>query len=131
MVIGVYKITRNNKDKFQKNDIVLFEAPITENKFKSKNLFMKPVVATKGDIVDVSDDYLKINDQIIVNFSNQKSDSKNYQKYQPYPNGTYYVKDDELWLIATKHQKSHDSRYFGPVKISKIKSQITPVWLWN
>jgi type IV secretory pathway protease TraF len=36
----------------------------------------------------------------------------------------------ELWLVASGHPRSFDSRYFGPVSIGTVIAVVRPVWAW-
>ena len=45
-----------------------------------------------------------------------------------YPYGKYVVRANEVWLYSPYHPQSFDSRYFGPVSMASVRSEIVPLW---
>jgi len=50
---------------------------------------------------------------------------------EAWPYGIYRVADDEIWLFSSYSEKSFDSRYWGPVKISVVIARGVPVLTWK
>ncbi len=89
----------------------------------------KLVLAVAGDTVEVREAGLQVNGRRIPRTSRFPLDSQG----RPVPRvaeGVHVVHTGDLWLIATIHQRSFDSRYFGPVPTANVLSVIRPVWLW-
>ncbi len=82
--------------------------------------FIKPVGALPGDMVT-----LRKNGNVLVNgveIPNTKASPE-----IAFPAGEYRVNPNEVWTFSTYDQDSYDSRYFGPVPISRIKGEAKPI----
>ena len=45
------------------------------------------------------------------------------------PFGRYRLAPGEFWLYSPYHPRSFDSRYFGPLRQSDLRSTLVPVWI--
>jgi conjugative transfer signal peptidase TraF len=89
----------------------------------------KLVLAAGGDTVEVRNRGLSVNGRAIPRTGRLPRDSDG----RPVPlvaEGIHVVQAGELWLVATIHRRSFDSRYFGPVPSRNVLSVVRPVWLW-
>lgn len=44
-----------------------------------------------------------------------------------WPDGEYIVQPGDVWILSSYSEKSFDSRYFGPVPISNVRGEATPL----
>lgn len=89
----------------------------------------KVVLAVAGDTVEVREAGLQVNGHRIPRSGRFPKDSFG----RPVPRiaeGVHVVRAGDLWLIATIHRRSFDSRYFGPVPTTNVLSAVRPVWVW-
>ena len=91
---------------------------------------LKPIVATKGDIIRITNQAISINDQIIIN-STALEPNKFKVNLPLLSEGKYIVNEDEVWLISKHHTHSLDSRYFGAIGKENIIAVMQPVWVWG
>ena len=77
---------------------------------------IKRVVGVVGDLVTASDTGIKVNGQPVPNSRSLDLDTKG--SALPYLRGVFILKQGEIW-VAGEHPNSFDSRYFGPVKVTK------------
>jgi conjugative transfer signal peptidase TraF len=87
---------------------------------------MKPIVAVSGDIVRLSTSGVAVNGHLLRNSAPRAVDTKN-RPLQHWPFGTYAVAPGTVWVISSYNARSFDSRYFGPVNISAIRSRLRPL----
>jgi conjugative transfer signal peptidase TraF len=90
---------------------------------------VKPIVARAGDQVMVGNALVIVNDVAIAASSALAADTQG-RPLAPFPPGRYTVGVNELWVVSTHHARSLDSRYFGPIAASDVKSGLAPVWVW-
>jgi conjugative transfer signal peptidase TraF len=88
---------------------------------------LKPVVARAGDNVEVSSTGLAVNGHLLPNTAPMKRDTNN-RPLTPWPEGRYTVEPDSVWVASSYNQRSFDSRYFGPVPLSSVRSHARP-WI--
>jgi conjugative transfer signal peptidase TraF len=89
----------------------------------------KRIAAASGDTVSVTSAGLVINGHSIPSTVPLRFDSRRREL----PQLVGYRRalgPDELWLLATGHLRSFDSRYFGPVSIGAVIAVVHPVWAW-
>ena len=89
---------------------------------------LKPVAAVPGDIVEVTEDGVRVDGVLIEGTARFREDSKG-RPLAAVPPGTRVVPAGEVWLLATYHPRSFDSRYWGGVPISAVRGGLTPVWV--
>jgi conjugative transfer signal peptidase TraF len=86
---------------------------------------MKPVVATAGDVVEVSDRGIAVNGQMLPNTAPKTKDSQG-RAMTPWPYGHYRVIPGLVWVASSYNPWSFDSRYFGPIPIGIIRDRLRP-----
>ncbi len=77
---------------------------------------IKRAVGVAGDLVTASDAGIEVNGQSVPNSRPLDLDTKG--SALPHLRGSFSLRQGEIW-VAGEHPNSFDSRYFGPVKISK------------
>ena len=82
---------------------------------------LKPVSAVAGDIVRLYNGRsVTVNGLPLVNTVSKRV-------LPAWQDGEYTVKPGEVWLFSTYNANSFDSRYFGPVRLSDVRSKATPL----
>jgi len=87
----------------------------------------KPVVAIAGDTVAVTPTGLMVNGAPVPNSRALVTDRKGRPLPRP-PGGRYLVGQDELWVLSSYSRLSFDSRYFGAVRVSEVRTRLRPLW---
>jgi len=87
---------------------------------------MKPIRATAGEIVEVSGNGSMINGRLVSNSAPRPVDAKG-RPLAHWPFGRFRVADDAVWVISSFNGRSFDSRYFGPVRRSSVRSHLRPL----
>ena len=87
----------------------------------------KLVLAIEGDTVVVTKAGLRLNGQLVPHTQPVETDSEG-RAVSHYPVGVYLVTRNEVWLYSPYHRRSFDSRYFGPVPASSLRSRMMPLW---
>jgi conjugative transfer signal peptidase TraF len=95
-----------------------------------QEILLKPIVAGAGDVVTVSPSAVTVNGHAIANSAQLARDSRG-RPLPAYPAGTYRVPAGEIWLVSPHNRRSFDSRYFGPVPSSLVRSTVRPVWVFD
>ena len=87
---------------------------------------LKPVIATEGDIVAVSSAGISVNGQLIPNTRPWATDTagRSMPKWQT---KIQRVRPGTIWVASNFSPRSFDSRYFGPICISSIRSRLRPL----
>lgn len=88
---------------------------------------LKPVVARQGDTVKVKVDGLEVNGRLLPNSQPRRTDGQG-RVLASYPAGTYTVPSGTLWVVSTYNPDSLDSRYFGPLPVSRVREHVRPLW---
>ncbi|SDT99412.1 signal peptidase I [Desulfobacula phenolica] len=114
----------------QKGDIVVFKYPEDPSKD-----FIKRVVATGGDTVEIINKKLYVNDRLIEN-----------EPYAVYKTGIIYpgivskrdnlnktiVPENNLFVMGDNRDNSHDSRFWGFVDLKAVRGEAFIIyWSWN
>jgi conjugative transfer signal peptidase TraF len=86
---------------------------------------MKPVIASAGDIVDVSDHGIVVNGLLLANTAPKTKDSLG-RAMVPWPSGQYRVASGFVWVASSYSPWSFDSRYFGPIPVGIIRDRLKP-----
>jgi conjugative transfer signal peptidase TraF len=87
----------------------------------------KPVLALPGDTVTVTATGLRVNGVPVPNSRALATDHLG----RPLPRlalGPQVVHPGTLWVVSTYVRTSFDSRYFGPVALTAVRSYLRPVW---
>ena len=86
---------------------------------------MKPVVASAGDVVEVSDRGIAVNGLLLPNTAPKTKDSQG-RPMEPWPYGEYRVTSGFVWVASSYNPWSFDSRYFGPLPVGIIRRHLKP-----
>lgn len=87
---------------------------------------LKPVIAKKGDVVDVSATGLAVNGRAVPNTAPMTVDIK-HRSLAAWPSGRYVVPSTEVWVASSFNTRSFDSRYFGPIPLATIHERLRPL----
>ncbi|MBT7260857.1 MAG: signal peptidase I, partial [Desulfobacula sp.] len=114
----------------QKGDIVVFKYPQDPSKD-----FIKRVVATGGDTLEIIDKKLFVNDKKVEGepYAVYKSKDIHPANYSPRDNlRKIPVPENKLFVMGDNRDNSHDSRFWGFVDRKAIKGKaIIIYWSWN
>jgi len=112
----------------QRGDIIVFIYP----KDRSKD-FIKRVIATEGEKVQIQQNKISINDQVIEDPWGhfEKSDwIKMLQSIDRF--GPVIVPKDSLFVMGDNRDNSQDSRFWGFVEINDVKGEAFTIYFsWN
>ena len=86
---------------------------------------LKPIVASAGDIVELSAVGICVNGVLLRNTAPLAKDSAG-RPLRPWSFGRYVVDHETVWVASTYQPRSFDSRYFGPVPASIIRHRLKP-----
>ena len=86
----------------------------------------KLVVAVEGDVVDLQRERLEING-VSVPFVRTLERDRLGRTIPHFPWGSHVLGQAQVWLFSP-HPGAFDSRYFGPLSTSRIRSVVQPVW---
>jgi conjugative transfer signal peptidase TraF len=92
-------------------------------------LMMKRVLAAQNDVVSVSDTGVYVNGKQLPHSTPIKADNVG-NPLPCYRLDHYALSHTELLLMSDVSATSFDSRYFGPIDRSQIKTVIFPVMTW-
>jgi conjugative transfer signal peptidase TraF len=98
-----------------------------------ENNFMpmiKPIVARPGDTVTVSQNGISVNGSLLPNSRAEAFDHL-HRPLEAWPNGTYHVMQNTVWVVSSYSEHSFDSRYFGPISTRLIQHHAHPIWQVN
>lgn len=87
----------------------------------------KVVLAMPGDSVEVTDSGLIVNGRPVQNTKPLAVDGAG-RPLPRFPDGTYVVAGDEVWLYSPYSKRSFDSRYFGPLPLGSVLNRVLPLW---
>jgi len=109
----------------QREDIVVFEYPDDPSKD-----FIKRVIGVAGDRVEIR------NKKVYVNNSLLDQDFAIYTDNRSLPGRDYFgpvtVPEDSLFVMGDNRDNSHDSRFWGFVKLKAIKGKAFIIyWSWD
>ncbi|MBX3307657.1 MAG: conjugative transfer signal peptidase TraF [Nitrospira sp.] len=90
---------------------------------------MKRVLAEDHDLVSVSDDGVRVNEQLLPLSAPIDEDAvgRPLPRYRLAP---YVLGDAEFLLMSESNARSFDARYFGPIDRRHIQGVIHPLWTW-
>jgi conjugative transfer signal peptidase TraF len=84
---------------------------------------MKPVVATAGDVVELSVRGISVNGVLLPNTAPLLKDTRG-RTLTAWPFGRYTVTSGTVWVASSYHSRSFDSRYFGPVDTTAFRHRL-------
>jgi conjugative transfer signal peptidase TraF len=88
---------------------------------------MKPIVAMPGDTVHFSAVGVAVNGALLPNSAPLPFDTK-HRLLQHWPFGKYRVASETVWVISSYNPRSFDSRYFGPIPTTAVRSHLRPLF---
>ena len=89
---------------------------------------LKPVVAVVGDRVVLSPEGISVNGRLLPKTAPLFRDAAG-RSLHPWPFGVYLVKEGTVWVASTYNPGSYDSRYMGPISMSRIRGRLRPLWV--
>jgi len=89
---------------------------------------LKPIVAKAGDTVELSGAGIAVNGILLRNTAPLVKDTEG-RPLQAFPFGRYVVASGAVWVASSYHPRSFDSRYFGPIATSTIRSYLRALLL--
>lgn len=113
----------------QRGDIIVFKFPEDESKD-----FIKRVVGLPGDTVEIRNKRVWINEALLPEPYTQHVDPNILpHQVQPRDNlGPLTVPPESFFVMGDNRDQSLDSRFWGFVKLSKIKGKAFLIyWSWN
>lgn len=87
---------------------------------------LKQILALPGDHVDLRRGSLAVNGHEIDHSEIRTSDTLG-RELEHVAFGSRTVRDGELWVVGSNHQRSWDSRYFGPIPIESVIGGARPL----
>jgi conjugative transfer signal peptidase TraF len=87
----------------------------------------KPTVARPGDLVELSATGLAVNGRLLPNTAPLEKDSAG-RPLSHCPFGRYFVAPGSIWVASSFNARSFDSRYFGPVAVSRVREHVRLIW---
>lgn len=141
IALGIYKTTQDPigkgayvlfcpDPKVQAFGIALRRQYITEGFCPgSYGYLMKKVLAAKGDVVDWTEQGVKVNGQLVPLSAPKDTDGAGRAMPRIREQGRT-LRDRELLLMGDVSPKSFDARYYGLIDVQQIQSVIKPVWVW-
>jgi len=90
---------------------------------------LKRILATKDDVLTVSDDGVYVNKKLLPLSKPLAADSGD----RPLPHfrvNNYTLGENEVLVMSDVNHLSFDSRYFGPINRSQITTTVRPVLTW-
>jgi conjugative transfer signal peptidase TraF len=87
---------------------------------------LKRVGAVAQDIVELGSESVTVNGLGILAGPVARLDSSG-RSLSHVAFGSYRVRGDEIWLVGSRPDRSWDSRYFGPVPVTTVRSVVRPV----
>ena len=141
--IGIWRVSPLDRD-LRRGDVVSFCPPDTSafrearrRGYAGKGLceggyepLLKPVAAIAGDRITQTDEGININGRLIANSKTLSHDGSG--RTLPSPEASnLVVARGEVWVISSYNPLSFDSRYFGPVPISRIEGLARPLFVFH
>jgi conjugative transfer signal peptidase TraF len=85
--------------------------------------------ALPGDLVEIERGFVTVNGVGYTNSAVAMHDSAG----RPLPHvtlGKHVVSPNEVWLFGFNDRRSWDSRYFGPIPLTRVRGKLAPVLTW-
>lgn len=103
--------------------------------FRYEPIF-KPVAAVEGDIVEVTENGIRVNGVHLPNSGipadvRARDTTPGATPLPAFPTGTYPVGPGQVWLVSSYSDRSYDSRYFGPIPVGYIQGKLALLWALN
>ncbi|MFA9561321.1 MAG: signal peptidase I [Nitrospirota bacterium] len=117
-------------DSPQRGDVIVFRYPDDENKD-----FIKRVIGTPGDVIEIHNKQILVNGEHFIDkdFTQRVDPGIIDGRINPRDNlGPLTVPPDSYFVMGDNRDQSLDSRFWGFVKMNKIKGRAFLVyWSWN
>jgi len=114
----------------QRGDVIVFRFPEDENKD-----FIKRVIGTPGDVIEIHNKKVSVNGEALVDkdFTQRVDPGMIDGRINPRDNfAPITVPPDSYFVMGDNRDQSLDSRFWGFVKMNKIKGRAFLVyWSWN
>ncbi|MBI5043217.1 MAG: signal peptidase I [Nitrospirae bacterium] len=112
-----------------RGDIIVFIYPEDEKKD-----FIKRVIGVPGDKIEIKNKEVYVNgEKFTENYIVHHDPLTKPKEYEPRDNtGSIIVPPDSLFVMGDNRDQSYDSRYWGFVKMSKVKGRAFIIyWSWD
>ena len=117
-------------DSPKRGDVIVFRYPEDENKD-----FIKRVIGTPGDVIEIHNKKILVNGEHLIDkdFTQRVDPGIIDGRINPRDNlGPLTVPPDSYFVMGDNRDQSLDSRFWGFVKMNKIKGRAFLVyWSWN
>lgn len=115
----------------EKGDIIVFKYPEDPSKD-----FIKRVVATEGDTIEIVNKKLYVNDTLIENepYAVYKNKNEIYPaRLSPRDNiPKITIAENNVFVMGDNRDNSHDSRFWGYVDIKAVRGKAVMIyWSWD
>ena len=112
----------------KREDIIVFKYPKNENRD-----FIKRVVGVPGDLLEVRQQKVYINEKLIEEEHAWHTDTPQQSRLVPRDDfGPIMVPPGHLFMMGDNRENSQDSRFWGFLEINKIKGKALVIyWSWN
>jgi conjugative transfer signal peptidase TraF len=141
--IGIWRVSPLDRD-LHRGDIVSFcppDTPVFREAWRRGYLsaghceggyepLLKPVAAIAGDRVSGTADGISIDGRLIVSSKSLIRDGLGRTLPSPKAHDVFVAKG-EVWVISSYSPLSFDSRYFGPLPISRIEGLAHPLFVFH
>ncbi|MBG0790645.1 MAG: signal peptidase I [Desulfovibrionaceae bacterium] len=108
----------------ERGDIIVFKYPMNENQD-----FIKRVIGLPGETLEIRDKVVYIDGKPLDEPYVQHKDANRVPGRDDF--GPYTVPEGEYFMMGDNREGSHDSRFWGPVKRSKIVGKALIIyWSW-
>jgi conjugative transfer signal peptidase TraF len=141
--IGIWRVSPLDRD-LRRGDVVSFCPPDTPA-FREAQVrgyvggglceggyepLLKPVAAIVGDRLIRTDEGISVNGRSIANSKSLGRDGSGRTLPRPKASNLLVARG-EVWMISSYNPLSFDSRYFGPIPISRIEGLARPLFVFD
>ncbi|MBQ0078598.1 MAG: signal peptidase I [Eubacterium sp.] len=129
VIVGVSRVSGESMNPTLEDNQVVFYLRLSDNyhngdivsiKMPNGDKYVKRIIASPGDTIDISDGAVTVNGQVLSEEYAQGITDKGIYEIS-YP---YQVEQDMFFVLGDNRESSVDSRTFGPVVRSSIKGSL-------